>query len=884
MNLLPKHRDWLLLIILACLTFPPRLIGLDQFLGPDEIAQWGRANKFMLALLNGDWSGTHLRDDTGNLTLMWLQAGATGLRYGYHWLQGSAVSVSDLIALDRPLDMLAEVRFPLAVVNGLLVLLTFHWLKRLWGWQAAFIAGALLALDPFLLSESRMLRSEAIYTTLMGLSIVTLLLYLQGYRRALWLSGIFGGLAVSSKISGLFLVGFGPLILVGYLVIYARSQTEPVSKLALRLPVILKQGASALAIWSFGYLMTAILLWPALWVRPLAIIASIQRTAEFAGLEGKTDERFFLGQLWENLPTYYYLLALPFRTTPLVWLGLLAVVVGGGYWLIRQIAGKTKVGRDGFSPLRPAEAETTNNNAEAEVRSDGFSRPRPAEAGTTNNRSPDWQSVLILLLFALLYTLVFSLAANKTDRYILTTIWSLDILAGFGLVWLGNQLAGRLTGQPLAESTGLFTLGALLVISWQAYLVAQVHPYYTAYYNPLLGGQPQAAKIFQLGYGEGVQQIANYLNAQPQAEDLTLVCGTNAPRCQIFFDGETWQSRTLNPVNGRWVLADYVLLYITQRQRDLYPPGIVPYLERQPASYVATINGVEYASLYPAPRAARYGEAARLTGLGTLLGYTFKPATEVRAGESFAITVYWHNEGQPAKTLSAQLVSPAGYTWVETTLTPRPGFETATQIEDSIVESTGQLTVPLGLTPGNHLVRFGFRLTKEPQTFLPFKVSPPQNQILIAPAPLDPADIPVHHQLDQSVSPNLKLVGHNLTDEARKPGQVMWLPLVWQAADTITTDYVILIRLLDAAGKEAAYWLGRPVQSSQPTNQWQAGQVVQDPWHLNLPDTMTAGDYHFEIALFDADTQAEINRFPLPATIQVITAEEMSRNEVNPHD
>ena len=40
-------------------------------------------------------------------------------------------------------------------------------------------------------------------------------------------------------------------------------------------------------------------------------------------------------------------------------------------------------------------------------------------------------------------------------------------------------------------------------------------PHYLAYYNPLLGGAPAAARLIPVGEGEGLREAAEWLNLQP---------------------------------------------------------------------------------------------------------------------------------------------------------------------------------------------------------------------------------------------------------------------------------------------------------------------------------------------------------------------------------
>ena len=103
------------------------------------------------------------------------------------------------------------------------------------------------------------------------------------------------------------------------------------------------------------------------------------------------------------------------------------------------------------------------------------------------------------------------------------------------------------------------------------------------------------------------------------------------------------------------------------------------------------------------------------------------------------------------------------------------------------------------------------------------------------------------------------LQGYNLEPEISAPGANVWVTLYWQALDDVTHDYVILLRLLDGE-REVAYWLGRPVRSGYPSTNWRAGQVVQDPWLLTLPPEVAPGAYQLEVAVFDADSEAELAR------------------------
>jgi|GEM_PF-6830070 len=92
------------------------------------------------------------------------------------------------------------------------------------------------------------------------------------------------------------------------------------------------------------------------------------------------------------------------------------------------------------------------------------------------------------------------------------------------------------------------------------------------------------------------------------------------------------------------------------------------------------------------------------------------------------------------------------------------------------------------------------------------------------------------------------------TDEQAIPGATLPLTLVWKAHNRIQRDYAIAVRLVDLDGREAQYWLGRPVQSTRPTNTWQPGETVVDTWELDISPELPEGEYTLEVEAYDVAT------------------------------
>ncbi|MGC8878058.1 MAG: hypothetical protein ACP5R2_02415 [Anaerolineae bacterium] len=206
-----------------------------------------------------------------------------------------------------------------------------------------------------------------------------------------------------------------------------------------------------------------------------------------------------------------------------------------------------------------------------------------------------------------------------------------------------------------------------------------------------------------------------------------------------------------------------------------------------------------------------------------------------------------------------------GYIWTDGAVQPSSGFEEAFYRRKAIVEGTATLTLPLGMPPGVYVLKMGYQDEISGEIIGEFNLPAEHDDVTVTlPDTFPPAEaVQPPHVAHLIVEDELRLLGYAPSAEQVLPGQVIWLTLYWRALRGVHRDYVIGIQLVDAAGKEVAYWLGRPVMSRYPTNQWHARQVVQDPWRLQLPLGISAGRYSLNVAMYDAQTGKVIERASL---------------------
>ena len=99
----------------------------------------------------------------------------------------------------------------------------------------------------------------------------------------------------------------------------------------------------------------------------------------------------------------------------------------------------------------------------------------------------------------------------------------LDLLAGIG--WAAAVYRLHVARTPWVARYAAPAL-AVLVLFVQGVYPAGTYPYYLSYYNPVMGGGKRAPEAMFIGWGQGLDQAARYLNETVDtdtANDLLVV-------------------------------------------------------------------------------------------------------------------------------------------------------------------------------------------------------------------------------------------------------------------------------------------------------------------------------------------------------------------------
>jgi len=501
------------------------------------------------------------------VTTMW--AGTIG-RWITGWGHSLGLNQNPLHPVPGSRQVLRASRFVVALWCSV-ALVVFVWLaQRLVGRRAAWIAGALLAVEPWFAGISDVLHTDAMVAMFGAVSILALAVALQPaaastgtaaepppsrWRRlrrpgldldlpAVVLSGVFGGLALLTKLNAAALLG-PALVIVVLADLWRRARSRSWSW------GLLGRAAAVGLVWVALAAIVFFALYPAMWIAPLREISHMR--ASLDQLSGHHSQ-FYFGRNIEDAGAGFYPVALWYRLSP--WL-----LVGSVLALVALVV-------------------------------------RPIGRAATSRRRFAWvpEVPLWTLLVIVPYAVAITRTAKKIDRYAIPLIPFLALAVGTlvaGVVVLVERRVDRpSTRRWLAAAAIAVTAGLALGTASQA-------PYALSYVDPLVGGQRAAERDILLGWGEGTSALGHVIAVRERgrcdevriadSEQLyaSLPCGH-----LVVPDGDTLDD------------VDYVILHVSLLQRD-YQPGLTAAVREQGTLVARTrIDGVTYEELWHIPHPA----------------------------------------------------------------------------------------------------------------------------------------------------------------------------------------------------------------------------------------------------------------------------------------
>ncbi len=845
-------KQWIIALGLFLLALGPRAFGLGVFITADERRWIERSVQFFSALLAGDFAHTFQTGHPG-VTTKW--TGTAGLLVKY-LSQARQPSLAGLRAfLDavpvRPsvgADYLPVMRFPTALLTAACVVAVYFMVRRMFGPRAALLSGILLALDPFYLAHSRVIHHDALATTFMTMAVLSFLIcaWHGRWRTFLVLSGLAAGLSFLSKGPALFLAPFvGLLCAIGYL-----AQVEDWRKIERE---ALVRWANAWLGWAAVALLVFFLLWPVMWVEPISAVEGLLAKAIGYAGEAHTKGNFFLGRVVDDPGPLFYPVTLLFRTTPLTLLGLAAALC---FWV---------KGQRTFAPLGFAIRQSGGRITNPARAKEGSHRQRFIDLllGKDEEREARSRKLSLLSLWAYLFSFVLfmTLGDKKFDRYILPVYPTVEILAALGLCQL-LESRQRLRIKP--SQRWLWALGLAVAAILQAGFTLPHYPYYLTYYNPLVGGSWLAPKTYYVGWGEGLDLMARYLNQKPGAAQLKVSAWYHRELIPFFLGSADRLDAKGDTNLMPWHTADYVVFYLNQVQRENPSPALVNYIRSLEPEHVVRLKGIDYAWLYRTPEhipdevvPAQHVRRAWFGDDLAFLGYDVDGSQAPFEGK-VRVNLYWEarREMEADYRIFLDLINGVYHVWGKQDGRPYwDSYPTNQWPKGLVLRDVREIEVWPGTPPGYYQIAISVYDPASGQWLPPAgggeltigPVEVPRRE----PPPVEALDI--EHPLSANLADKVRLLGYNMTG-AFRPGNEVHLTLFWQALKAMDEDYTVFIHLADPQGHLWGQKDNPPVDGFYPTTTWEAGEIVRDQYDLRVSPDTPPGQYQLEVGMYLAET------------------------------
>lgn len=555
-----------------------------HFLTVDEAYHWiSLSRRFATAVATGNFVDTFYFGHPA-VTTLWL--GALG-----HTIYEALTAIE--ILQEHSATFYTILRLPAATITALVLALAYPLLERLTGRTIALLAALLWIGEPFLIAHSQLFHMDATLTSLMTLSLLLMLVALQSGTRSFvrspwWIaSGLVAGLGMLTKSPALLLAPLAGLVVV-------IGQGLPSTLTVRSVGMMMWRCIPPLAVWCGMAALVWVALWPALWVRPLATLWGVVSEILFDGGAPHPWGNFFFGRAVADPGPLFYLVAIPFRLAPWTLIGVLM-------W-----AGFTA--RDGRYAWKKA----------------------------------NWP-LLLLAVFVVLFVAAITVMAKKFDRYALPVFPALTILAAAGFSRGYDLLSNRGIIDALKRFGATHpwqSAGYVLVVSAVITNLVWYHPYYLAYYNPLLGGGAIAEQILPVGWGEGLELAAAFIAAQPDGRDRPIAAFYQSVMRPFAPAGVAPLQAVQRPQQ-----VDYAVTYVEQTQRATKPELHALFRSMKPL-HVVRIHGINYAWIYqvPPPVAvisnADFGDTVRLRGYNL-------DTSAARASGVLTVTLVWEALTRP---------------------------------------------------------------------------------------------------------------------------------------------------------------------------------------------------------------------------------------------
>jgi len=106
----------------------------------------------------------------------------------------------------------------------------------------------------------------------------------------------------------------------------------------------------------------------------------------------------------------------------------------------------------------------------------------------------------------------------------------------------------------------------------------------------------------------------------------------------------------------------------------------------------------------------------------------------------------------------------------------------------------------------------------------------------------------------------IALLDVEVMETTLQPGGRLSVDLTWQALAPMAQDYTVFVQVVNAQDQIVGQVDSWPVQGTHATSDWRPGEVVRDPYEVQLAETLSGSRYRLLVGLYRLDT---LQRLPV---------------------
>jgi hypothetical protein len=104
------------------------------------------------------------------------------------------------------------------------------------------------------------------------------------------------------------------------------------------------------------------------------------------------------------------------------------------------------------------------------------------------------------------------------------------------------------------------------------------------------------------------------------------------------------------------------------------------------------------------------------------------------------------------------------------------------------------------------------------------------------------------------------LLDINLPSRQLAPGGTLPVQLRWQGLTNMVENYTIFLQVLNEQDQIVGQVDAWPLQGTYPTSQWAIGEIIEDPYEIQLSADLPPGNYRLQVGLYLLST---LRRLPV---------------------